>query len=77
MTVKDTKEVADDIPGSTLNVKDGGVSILHADSPSLHLGNGVKHRGIAARRRGLLRDGLRECLTHLVEERSWSAVAEG
>lgn len=77
MTIKDTKEVADDIAGSVLDAKDGGVSILHADSPSLHLGDCVENRVIAARRRGLLRDGLRECLTHLVEKRAWSAVADG
>lgn len=66
MTIKNTEKVADNVTGGVLNVEDGGVGVLHANTPSLHLRDCVEDGVIAARRRGLLRDGLRECLTHVV-----------
>lgn len=67
MAIVNTEEVSDDLISSILNVEDGSVRILHTDSPSLHFRDGIEYRVIAARRGGLFRDGLRECLTHVVE----------
>lgn len=58
MTVEYTEEVTNNVTTRTLDVEDGGVRIFHADSPALHLGDGVEDGGVAVRRRGLLRDGL-------------------
>ena len=65
MAIVDAKKVADDLVGSILDVENGSVRVFHADSPSLHLGDGIEDRIIAAGGGGLLRDGLGESLTHV------------
>lgn len=66
VAIVDTKKVSNDLILAVLHVEDSTMRVFHADSPALHLGDSVQDGVIAAGRRGLLRDGLRECLTHLV-----------
>lgn len=64
MAIKNTEKVADNVSILVLDVENGGVRIFHTDSPTLHLRDRIKNRVVAAGRRGLLHDGLRESLTH-------------
>lgn len=70
VTVVNSKEVSDNLVSRILDIENGSMRILHADTPSLHFGDGIKDGSVAARRRGLLRDGLGKSLTHFEGLRS-------
>lgn len=64
VTVVDRKEAPARSALAILDVDDGGVRILHADTPSLHVRDGKADRVILASDDMLFRDGLGESLTH-------------